>query len=1256
MDSNYLDFAQMALNGAFGPDPFEYGTDANRAMLSQAWEQFGQHDPEHWHDYFDEHDVGGTIIERIEEAYDELRHGEAPVMSFDEAFRIEEEEHRASVTAEAPMTTDDVVLKSDDPQGALENLASLNELRAEDGKEPIVLKEETLTKLTEMGYDTSVLSGIEVDKTSEANPKALPNSETVEYGKPIEVYNNAGELDGTVVFRLDNGEPTVSYFDLNGNEISLDHVLSGVAASAGSDIESVFKEALEAEDKNGNGKIVLEEGLKSYIDKVVATKEPDVSVDKNTTDPVSAQSFEDRYNKHSEALDKYRNQVCPYSRDTIKTYHEMAKIYDAWRGGIEINGKTPNMVDVLTSVGHFLKSDLPGTLILSGIRKIIEHRNDVDRKEEVIDKVEKSADSAVDKMGFHDDGSIEKKLSPEETASLEKLREIEPTAGYRFGADMTKEVRGSTPDLVIRSTNPNNIDGRGVSVVNDNAERVIFPDYRFVTMRGENVLVDPFGKVVANDTDGGKISVGKYLAGLDDSRTPRVKEALTTYAESKGLTVEQAKEKIALETKERFCSRIENTYRIEARTIDNQLIKREQEVKVDLESKYKNLERGEKLAESSGNVERAVEIRTIKVDVQRAIETVDNRISALKERSSSLDSLADKKGPQDLDSRFKAAVESESKAVGRSPMSVEVKFDKDKADKVSTECIADIKGRVEKYNVDKPEMDKVSYDPKTATLVDRYGINDRGEYVGNTNGRFMAPEVTPPHDIESTKEFIKEHYDSSRFDVIEKAGNIEDQRPDVEQKPKLDVEQESKPDVEQESKPDVEQEPKPDVEREPKPDVEQEPKPDVEQEPKADIEQEQRPDVEQDVKDNVEADKSKDVEDKNEQSDVDQDKNFDEKDDTKDVDIPDEDQNVDVDQDDSIQDSAFQDDALDNVPDEEGINDIDEDDLADLANTDSEVENDLSEDPVDTPAEYADIDRSVEKDESDDEAVDPTDAMEAEDSGVEDDEENKQDSYSFIGNAIEDIFDYASDGFEHKIDEIEAKIDHLCDLIADIKDADSIGEAIKIVGEGVADSLADTFANSIEHDIAGPIDLAHTITEVVMDAFPDFAPEFMEGLDSKLEQASDWLHDIVDSLKDHAADQSVPDIDTSVPEVEIGNNIVATDNGIVNDITGEADGFFQDDMTADAFMSDVSVGIENNVLDLDFGDIDIPAQEFMPDSIPDSVPDSIPDTMHDLESQNMGDMVEGNLDMSKLIEGGGSAAPDSEGLAEAIEAIAALFA
>lgn len=812
--SDVLDeIAAKAYAGDYGDSPFDRSTEGGEQLFRDAYERVGVHDTESW---FEGDNAGGLVVEAIHMRYDTFAIRDDVDNPFVNAFEIESREQMTVETAPPPKTMDDVILGADDKQQQVDLLVSRNEAKIADDKPITTISADTIEALKAEGVDVSALErqlGIDAKDQSDveapqeyenpfdalealddisdeyfsssrfgdgefveiepisgdANVEAAPAAEAVE--SPVATDVNE-ELD-------DHEDMTLEDFVFvaeDGSEISLKDILAD-ACDSDDELRGILSQAVEIADRGDDPRPYMEDAIADYVAKHTAgadvenagddTDRVDNGESSSSDSPADSeavkQKYQENFEKHSEKLEARKALPAQIRGDTFKAYHEMAKIYNACKGGIEIDGKVPTKVDVAISVLNFTRSNILETLVIDLIRSLVEKKED---DKDYVEVPEGNATSEpVDKYGIQENGDIAQATSPEEAKEIASYRGLLPEAGKVCGADMSKVDRGSTPDVTIRTTNPDGINGRGVVVTLDDAKKYTIPDVRLVDIKGERLLVDPFGKILEVVSDGDKYKVGQTLAGLDTSARGMGKDAIETYARDHGLTVDQAKETISHDVKERFCERVEDSYRVEAKAIEQTVIPRELEMRADLQSKLANIDN---IARSATTPEDKETLLDMKHDLDKAIKTLDDRIDSLRSRQVDLERSGSKPSARSTNDRFADAVASEKRAVGRSVFTTDLGIDRGKIQERVSIGVEAIKARVEAHNATVPEKDRISYDSKTGDFVDRFGISDKGEYVGNSNGKFMDDSVSGPLSKDDEAKYIKEHMDPSRFDNIDK--------------------------------------------------------------------------------------------------------------------------------------------------------------------------------------------------------------------------------------------------------------------------------------------------------------------------------------------------------------------------------------------------------------------------------------------------------------------------------------------------------
>lgn len=575
------------------------------------------------------------------------------------------------------------------------------------------------------------------------------------------------EQDGdTVELKIDSdGKPVdIVMTDTEGNQTSVKDIFSGLVEDRPDLIKPLFEKICELNEKGEDWRDAFKEGIENISKELASeTKQDDVEVEK---DP--RQHYLDRMDFHQNSIDLDRNVAQPYRRDCCIAYHKMAATYNAMKAGVTVNGAVPNVADVLVTALEFSQSDVLGTLIIYFIRDVIESFAEKIEIEQV-SPIE-TKDVATDALGVQDNGFSETLTNDNETVKeVEVVRQSNPMAATCCGANMVERDKGSIDALTIRTTNPDHIDGKGISIpLTKTASIVTLPDLRLVDFKDTTFLVNAFGKVEAV-ISGDNVQVGETLKGLDITERGRGKEALESYCEINDVSADKAKDILSTAFLDRFSSRIEKNAEIESNVIRSVSIPKEESAVAELKQYSVSLERAENVVTSdmsmSSEDKEAMlsKIRESKEEVSQNIKDCSNRISDFISRYEKLDKMVEKGSQKITSERFTDAVDSEKTAIGRMvrPESIAVDVSKCKEIIEVTENI--IEKRIEKYNDTVPEMDKLSFSSQFG-FVDRYGINDKGEYVGKymAEGE-MGPMSATEEDIEK---YLEEHIDNSRFDAV----------------------------------------------------------------------------------------------------------------------------------------------------------------------------------------------------------------------------------------------------------------------------------------------------------------------------------------------------------------------------------------------------------------------------------------------------------------------------------------------------------
>ncbi len=791
---------EAVVTGQYGDNPFDFSDPTNEGaqhLFAAAYQAVGQYCPDLW--TANEVEDGGIVMSEIRGAYDaaliDIANKADPATTA--AWDVEREDEFARQNPKVTETIDDIMQKSEDPQALIDSIKRLNEMKIANGESPVYLQQETIDALAEKGADASTLAtpSDRSDNDAAHESKIDQNSNSsVEKAEPMSVESASAPVEkpetaSGLPEKIPNATEKMELFseqdadgkiiDLyikseDGSETRLSDILADIAKEDPA-IADIFKSAIEISDNGGDWRTFLNDSIEKYAagKPDIEKEKPETSIpnhDSNGNDFEKGASnkqsvIEERFQHHSDIVDERRSVVVSYRRDTITAYHEMAKVYNAWKGNIEINGQVPTFVDVFISFSNFANSNPFETLIIEALREICdvlaEHKEDVEKS-----GVEK-AEHPTDSLGIREDGQIDRKSSDKEINDISQMRTKLPNAGISYGAKMEKADREWTSkdgtEVKIRSTNPDMVGGRGIAITTDDAQNAYIPDLRLIDFKGERILVDPFGRVLDSGIDGERFKPGQIISGFDSTgKNERTQGAVETYAKDNHMSVSQARDALSKQSIERFCGRIESTYASEAKTIEKNVIPREQETLRDINMKIANLDTISKTGVAS---DQAGKIEQMRADLVSARNKMEARIDALDHRVTDLEKLAAKNPLRPLDERFKDAVSSEKGAVGRSVYSVDIGADMKNIKGFVDAGVEKIQKKVEKHNETKPELDRISYDPKSGTFVDRFGINNRGGYVGNVNGSFMSQDVEGPTSKEDVKDYVEKHYDLERFDV-----------------------------------------------------------------------------------------------------------------------------------------------------------------------------------------------------------------------------------------------------------------------------------------------------------------------------------------------------------------------------------------------------------------------------------------------------------------------------------------------------------
>ena len=702
-DTNYnvsyssiiIEIAEKAYNGEYGEGVFELNTPANESMLAEAWERVGQFLPEYWSpEGWDIDKPGGIIVSRIQSEYfaiSEQRDVDASVF---------EEEKGDFVGPSTPViTTQDILAEgANDPdvQAAYAALTgsdpSAREIDSVDDNISIN-DTDTPPAQTDGEIDSSpALLSVDPPAAVEDHPAVTDASDSV--SAPVFkdtddlhfVYNRDGELIDVCMVTDDGLDFSLSEtinVDLLAEIISLDEgfhdTIADILRYYDLCCDETFEESAPVSfvDYMDNK---LAEFLENYqererVDGPAETGSSSSDTSDETHKGAPQPDYRERVAVHDEKLQNRKDSILGV-RDFFGSYHDLARTVNAYKGGVEINGKVPTKFDVFTSFYRFSKAELFETLIIDAVKLALDKpdRDNIDRGIEhsggtSIDRVSPDF-GGKDSVGIHDSGYISKDTPPD--GRLQILRNDLPQAGRFYGADMSKPIeRLSTSDMRVFSTNPDRVNGNGITITSNQGVVRTVPDVRMVELRGNFYLVDPFGKIIdKNERFSVENTAVERLAGLDVSSSPSMREALADLAADKyGGDLAKAKDALSNETISRFCDRIESTYAREAAAIRDNILPQEQTARDGLSEKLDVLREIEPQLKPGATLE---EVKAQRVDLQAAIDASDARIQQLELRAERLENLAINGSPVSADDRLASAIDSEKNSIGRSVERIEV--------------------------------------------------------------------------------------------------------------------------------------------------------------------------------------------------------------------------------------------------------------------------------------------------------------------------------------------------------------------------------------------------------------------------------------------------------------------------------------------------------------------------------------------------------------------------------------------------------
>lgn len=466
-----------------------------------------------------------------------------------------------------------------------------------------------------------------------------------------------------------------------------------------------------------------------------------------TADRDKSQNYEEKYGNHAEWLNDDRGNVRMFG-DTVRAYHKVGEVYNAYKAGIEINGKVPSSVDVGISALNFLRSNPLETLVIAVLRYAIEHiagKDDVEKKGVEADNKNIDANPEVikDNVGVNDNGYISKDDINTAASDVERSRDVNEKSGEFYGFDMTKESKNSTNDCTIYNSD------KSISATNvSNAEKVSIPSMRLVEMKDRIAIVEPFGKVVHDIAGKGP----SYYSGLDVSKNPKIASYLESEAKASGVSVNEVKDKISIEARSAHVDKISNSFEKEIEALEKQIST--------LKVQGADIDRYSNAASLIGNVAGETlkredvkeKFNEIKISADDAKIAIVDRIGALSKRESELKSYdVSALRVQPLESREAAVYRSEANAVGRTANTISP-YDEFKEKYSSTiekgvsyvEKAIDVCNDLRRDQVGN-DSQRISLDKSEYKIADRFGYVEggklsKGEIDRQANGDISVKE------------------------------------------------------------------------------------------------------------------------------------------------------------------------------------------------------------------------------------------------------------------------------------------------------------------------------------------------------------------------------------------------------------------------------------------------------------------------------------------------------------------------------------
>lgn len=391
--------------------------------------------------------------------------------------------------------------------------------------------------------------------------------------------------------------------------------------------------------------------------------------------------------KYEESKDKYlfRNTFVVLDRLELNI-----AAYNAGQPGDK--GQAVSGGDIAMNVIELLRSDFWGSVFEIGIRAIFDKIYPADAK---VDKSAATPAEHVERIDygeissdipgiFKDNGDIEASSRRE---GVTPPSSDNPGVGRFWGADLTREPldKFRDPSIAVHNCGKGTVDTYRAST---GIEEIKIPPLRLVEFDGYKYLVDPFGQTLKSDVitdapaDRFDAITRPPFKSLDISESGKGEKIIAEAAASKGLTLEEYKDRISAFSKEAYIDRTAHFIDKHSDYLEKKLIP---SMKTELESVTKAVDsirdaKADALGKLSkidinepGNMFEATQLtREIKqFDLQSdRLQTMRDSIEARLERVTSTVTLYKEtlqyfRTDVSLDSKLSQAVEAETKAHGK---------------------------------------------------------------------------------------------------------------------------------------------------------------------------------------------------------------------------------------------------------------------------------------------------------------------------------------------------------------------------------------------------------------------------------------------------------------------------------------------------------------------------------------------------------------------------------------------------------------